>query len=117
VNHGNYAYVYLEGDDLARISAHLKITEAECIKRYCDHDDGHLVLRMDDPDCPFLDAGLCSIYAARPTQCSTFPFWEENLASSRAWRGLRRFCPGVGRGERHPLDVIRGHLAQRKPGG
>lgn len=73
-------------------------------------DDGHTVLRMDGPACPFLDGTRCSVYAARPKQCATFPFWPENLKSREGWAELATFCPGVGRGDFVPLHVIRESL-------
>jgi Fe-S-cluster containining protein len=112
-NHGEFAYVYLEGDDLARLAAFCKVDPATFRERYTALDDGEVVLRMDEPACPFLDGTRCGVYPVRPTQCRTFPFWEENLHSPEAWQDLASFCPGIGRGERHPLRVIRTQLAER----
>lgn len=113
-NHGDYAYIYLEGDDLTRLAGFLGLAADEFSARYTAEDEGQLVLRMDRPDCPFLDGRRCSVYPARPTQCRTFPFWEENLLSAENWRAVAEFCPGIGRGERHPLPVIRQRLAERQ---
>jgi len=114
-NHDDYAYVYLVGDDLDRLVAWLGIDEDEFIGRYTDVDDGYLVLRMDSPDCPFLDGTRCGVYPARPTQCSTFPFWHETLRNRANWERLKRFCPGIDEGPRHPLATIRARLAERPP--
>ena len=67
-------------------------------------------------DCVFLDResqpgkAVCSIYEARPTQCRTWPWWPENLASRRAWEATRRRtpCPGMGSG-----TVRRGNRERR----
>ena len=115
-NHEDYAYVYLEGDDVDCLTAFLEIEEELFFERYTSLDEGYLVLRMDQPECPFLEGKRCTVHAARPTQCRTFPFWEETLATRRRWSALRKFCPGIDRGERHSLQVIQSHIAERGRG-
>jgi Fe-S-cluster containining protein len=111
VNHGDYAYVYMEPGDAQRLARFLGLRMAEFRRRYTEVDEEYLVLRMDQPACPFFEERRCKVYPARPTQCRTFPFWKSHLTSPGAWRRLRGFCPGVDRGEVHPLRVIRHHLA------
>jgi Fe-S-cluster containining protein len=114
-NHDEYAYVYLDGDDLPRLAALCGLSIDEFERRYTVEDDGWTVLRMDRPACPFLDGARCTVYEARPTQCRTFPFWPEHLASRRAWKRVARFCPGIDRGETHPLKVIRELAREPRP--
>lgn len=113
VNHGDYSYVYLNAGELQRMADFLKIDLDEFRARYTSTDDGEVVLRMDQPACPFLEGTRCSVYPVRPAQCQTFPFWQENLLSPARWRKLRTFCPGIDRGPSHPLQVIRSHLSAR----
>ncbi len=112
-SHEDYAYVYLDDDDLPRLAAHLELDDKTFRQRYTAIDDGDVVLKMDEPDCPFLEGSRCGVYEARPTQCRTFPFWAETLKSRAGWRRNRRFCPGIDEGELQPLRVIQEHLAAR----
>ena len=111
--HDDYAYVYLDRGDVARLAAHFETTTKEFRARFTKRDGGHTVLLMDQAACPFLEGTRCSVYGARPTQCRSFPFWPENLKTEARWRRLGEFCPGIGEGETVPLHVIRDRVAGR----
>jgi Fe-S-cluster containining protein len=111
--HGEYDYVYLEKDDVHRLAAHFEMTVRAFRAKWTKKDGGHTILRMDGPDCPFLDGTRCTVYGARPAQCGTFPFWPENVKTQASWNELATFCPGVGQGDFIPLHVIREQLRGR----
>ena len=108
--HGDYDYVYLEGEDLSRLAGHLGLSHAEFRSRLTQREDGHTFLRMDGPECPFLQGKRCGVYEARPSQCSTFPFWPDNLRDLGAWEALADFCPGIGNGPIQPMAAIERQL-------
>ena len=108
--HGTYDYVYLEPDDVHRLAAHFDMPVEAFRAQWTKRDDGHTILKMDGPACPFLRGTFCTVYEARPGQCGSFPFWPENLRSRESWEELAAFCPGVGNGDFVPLDVIRKQL-------
>lgn len=50
-------------------------------------------------DCPLLEKnGHCRVYATRPIQCRTWPWWDENLASENRWTDAASRCPGMNKG-------------------
>lgn len=101
-NHGEYSYVYLAPKDVSAIARHLKLAPRTFLQRYCKAEDGWVLLKMDEPACPFLQAdNRCAIYPVRPKQCATWPFWTENLAE-KTWKGpIKDDCPGLDQGELH----------------
>ncbi|MFN8248267.1 MAG: YkgJ family cysteine cluster protein [Ferruginibacter sp.] len=81
--------------DIKRISKHLKMKEGEFIDQYLYIDsDGDYVLKSKP--CPFLgDDNFCSIYEARPSDCSRFPYTDEDVILKRQAITLKNatFCP------------------------
>mmetsp|Transcript_49137 Transcript_49137/g.76642 ORF Transcript_49137/g.76642 Transcript_49137/m.76642 type:complete len:167 (+) Transcript_49137:701-1201(+) len=63
-------------------------------------------------DCILLDRrtmpgkAVCSVYGARPVQCRTWPFWNENLNTKDEWEWASEDCPGINKGELHDFDHI-----------
>jgi Fe-S-cluster containining protein len=57
--------------------------------------------------CVFFDpARGCSVYAARPRQCRSWPFWAGVLASAESWQSEAESCPGMGRGPLRSADEV-----------
>jgi Fe-S-cluster containining protein len=105
--------VYFSGGDLARAADFLGLSEDAFWLEYgLVEEDG--VPALDPPGdgpCPFYDpAQGCSIYAARPTQCRTWPFWPEVVHRRRSWEKAARDCPGMDRGPVHPPQAIERYL-------
>lgn len=61
-----------------------------------------------DGACVFFDrdARRCTVYAARPRQCRTWPFWDSNLRTPQTWEETCQVCPGSGEGKLYQLDEI-----------
>ena len=59
-------------------------------------------------DCTFLDPQTrrCTVYAVRPRQCRTWPFWDSNLESPETWQEIQPGCPGAGHGQLFTLEEI-----------
>jgi Fe-S-cluster containining protein len=112
-------FVYLFYEDVDRIAAHLNMSNADFAREYIQlapfnfhlwdeelNDTGEtkklpvLALRTGEKEnCIFLyeDKGkqLCRIYAARPTQCRTYPLWSMYMAQGEDnLNGAKEDCPG-----------------------
>ncbi|MBW2269596.1 MAG: YkgJ family cysteine cluster protein [Deltaproteobacteria bacterium] len=48
----------------------------------------------------------CVVYAARPRQCRTWPFWRAVVHSPERWREEAQNCPGMNRGPLHAAEAI-----------
>ena len=83
--------------DIKRISKHLRMKEGEFIEQYLDLDnEGDYVVKTKP--CPFLGAdNYCSIYEHRPSDCSRFPYTDEDVLIKRPALTQKNasFCPAV----------------------
>ena len=107
VNHDDYSTVYLTSDDAVALAKFFKISLETFLERHAVLEDGELALHMEGDDCVFLEGTRCGVYAARPLQCRTFPFWPRFLKSAKTWKDLTHFCPGIDQGKKHTLLQIR----------
>ena len=105
-------------NDLDQLSTFLNLPEGEVRERYCRAVDMGGVTQLslrerDNYDCVFWEEGGCSVYAARPLQCRSFPFWPAQLADRESWRLAGGDCPGIGTGPLHSAIEIAYWLARR----
>ena len=109
VSRGNYGYVYLSKKDLTNLAKYLNLSTDIFEKKYCEFSEGYLHLRElnINGNCQFLTNKKCSIYAARPIQCRTWPFWKENMNTKKWKEELIDFCPGIGKGRLISASIIR----------
>jgi Fe-S-cluster containining protein len=113
---GDY-HVFLSAAEAERIRDVLQLSTTWFRRRYLHRlDSGELTVGLNaDGRCSFLDAeGRCSVYAVRPTQCRTYPFWPELLRSKAAWRAEASRCEGVNRGAVVPLARVRAALTAQR---
>ena len=95
---GDPGIVHVHQSEIKRIARFLSMAVSRFMEKYLDPCGENFSIREDqDGRCYFYQDG-CAIYPVRPGQCQTFPFWFENLRSSKKWHQISRECPGIGRG-------------------
>jgi hypothetical protein len=101
-----YGWVYLTLEDRRRLARHFRLRTSDFTRRHCQRTGGHWHLRGFTTQCPFLEGTRCGVYAARPTQCRTWPFWPENM-NARVWDAeIASWCAGIGKGRRWSAEEI-----------
>lgn len=96
-------YVWLSHKDIERIAHFLHISSKEVIKKFTRHIHNKISLKEIPKtyDCIFFQNNRCIIYAARPIQCQTFPFWPHLLQSEKNWKNASATCPGMCKKDPH----------------
>ena len=98
---GAPGFVWVDDAELAAIAAFRAEPLEETRGRFTRVVGNRRSLREKaNNDCVFYDRREgCTIYAVRPRQCRSWPFWERNVSSPEAWRQTCQQCPGGGQGE------------------
>ena len=101
VSRGSYGFVYLSHNDLKRFAKYFKVSINKFKEKYCQITDGfiHLIENNElEGKCFFLKNKKCTVYKNRPSQCRTWPFWNENM-NAKVWNeDISINCPGIGKG-------------------
>jgi uncharacterized protein len=101
--------VWVTDAEIEQIAALRGLSVEEMRQQHTREVEGRTSLtEHENGDCTFFDpkARRCTIYAARPAQCRTWPFWNSNLESRDAWETMQQSCPGAGHGQFVPLEEI-----------
>jgi Fe-S-cluster containining protein len=100
--------VWLAEAEMHRLAAFLKLDFDAFTRRYVRGVGlRYSLLERPNSDCVFYvpDQG-CTVYAARPNQCRTYPFWPAVMASPETWDAEKAACPGIDCGERHSSERV-----------
>ncbi len=92
---GESGYIYVNTHEMERIANFLEIDIEELKSRYLYKVGYKYSIKEQQNgsshECIFYENG-CTIYAARPLQCRTFPFWD--YYKTRVDE-LKQECPGI----------------------
>lgn len=93
---GSPGAVWLQQEDIERISSELNISKEAFLKEYTHRINGRLSLKeKPNYDCILLENKRCSVYQVRPKQCRTYPFWDGILESKETWEAEKHYCEGI----------------------
>jgi len=112
---GSPGYVWVTNEEIAAIASFLEIDattfEASFVTRIGVRKS--LAELPDNYDCVFFDSQSrkCRVYTVRPRQCRTWPFWESNIRSPKAWAETCEACPGSGKGKLYQLEEVQKQAA------
>lgn len=110
-----YAYVYLNRDEVAALARFLGLSAGEFRSRHTFRDEyGWTQLEFSGDRCAFLEAesGHCTVYVARPTQCRTFPFWRDQIEDGEWTEEVAAKCEGIGRGRLYSEEEAEVRIAE-----
>lgn len=105
---GPGGYVWLNEVEAEKFALRLNISTDNFLRKYTRLVNGKLAL-LDNAagDCIFMaEGGGCMYYEERPSQCRTFPWWPEVIATKDSWEHSHYECPGIGKGEIHSAEHI-----------
>jgi Fe-S-cluster containining protein len=105
---GEPGFVWVNEEELAALAELRGETVDEVRERYTREATRGVTLReKSNGDCVFYDRKEgCTVYAVRPRQCRTWPFWESNVETPETWARTCQVCPGSGQGELIPAEEI-----------
>jgi Fe-S-cluster containining protein len=114
---GEPGYVWVTRDEIAAMAESLAMDVADFEAAFVRTVGRRKsLIELPGGDCVFLDPQTrrCTLYQARPAQCRTWPFWESNVRSARAWEEICRVCPWSGRGTLVPHEEVESRAAERR---
>jgi Fe-S-cluster containining protein len=97
---GEPGYIWVTDGETQTVAHFLGIPLEEAKRTYLRRAGSHdSLIELPDGRCIFHKRNSCQIYAVRPSQCRTFPFWQTVVASPESWQRCQKACPGVGKGK------------------
>lgn len=119
---GSPGYVFVNDAEMQALADLLNLSLDDFTKRYVRKVGDRFSLKERpvshgkdlpiDYDCVFLEGKRCTVYNARPTQCRTFPWWQDNLSTPQEWQETAQRCEGINHPDATlvPLEEIQRNL-------
>lgn len=106
---GAPGYVWVNAAEIQRLAEETKLSVPDFERRYVRSVGVRKSLKeLEGGDCVFFNntTRRCEVYASRPRQCRTWPFWNSNLRTPESWQSTCEECPGCGKGKLYDLETI-----------
>jgi Fe-S-cluster containining protein len=107
---GGSGYVWVSQEEIDSIAAQMELAPLlfEQVFVWTVRSKKRSLKEYPNGDCVLLSdkTRRCRVYAERPVQCRTWPFWSQNLLSPNTWSATASTCPGCNRGKLYTLDEI-----------
>jgi Fe-S-cluster containining protein len=106
---GAPGFVWVNQEEIEAIAKAISVDVDEFEKKYVRKIGiRKSLVEFPNGDCVFFDTEKrnCSVYEARPRQCRTWPWWNSNINSEKAWEETKEACPGCGKGKLFTAEHI-----------
>jgi Fe-S-cluster containining protein len=106
---GAPGYVWVNKEEIEALAALVGVERDEFERNYVRKVGiRRSLVEFSNGDCVFFDgqSRKCTVYAARPRQCRTWPFWDSNVKTPEAWKETCRVCPGSGQGQLISVEQV-----------
>ena len=104
-------YVWVNDSEIERLAVASGYEDMDLFEKHFVRRVGirKSLVEYSDGDCIFLDpqGRGCTVYAARPQQCRTWSFWNQNIQTPQHWAATAKECPGCNRGKVYSLADMR----------
>lgn len=106
---GGPGTIRVSDEEIGALAATLGLPDADFRARYTRRLRGGDIslIERENHDCIFYEEEIgCSVYAHRPRQCRTWPFWRSLVHSPETWVDATENCPGLNTGPLHSSEEI-----------
>lgn len=95
---GSPGFVWITEEEMREMADFLKLEIKDFKRLYVKRVGQRYSLvekKTQNHSCVFYRDQKCQVYAARPLQCRTYPFWKENLLTEESWAQTAQECEGI----------------------
>lgn len=107
---GGPGFVWVNKEEIQQLAVAMQCADVAEFERLYVVPVGnrHSLRERSNYDCVLLDPDTrqCRVYAVRPRQCRTWPFWDSNVETPESWERTCQVCPGSGQGRLYQLAEI-----------